>query len=619
MWRCKCDCGNEIDVYASQLKNGSKCSCGCIKEEKRKSLAEEKEKQKEAARAIKHALREEKKKKQEVANVKPKSWKRKSESLASKYPSIASDWDYKKNKDLSPNDVSSASTKKVWWICPNGHSYLASIGNRTSNKGQGCPYCSTPAKKVLKGYNDLKTKYPALAKEWHPTKNGTLKPDSVLCGSAKKVWWICPNGHEYEQGIASRVKGGSCPYCSHQRILVGYSDLATTHPYLLSEWDFEKNSILPTEIGAGSELKIWWKCPFGHSYQARPYSRTGSSHTGCPICNKENHTSFPEQALFFYIKKAFPDAINSDNSTIGMELDVFIPSLRIAIEYDGLNWHKSNKYEIKKNEACLRTGIRLFRIREIGLDLYDNCTCLVREDLRSSSSLSDVIRRTILSIDNSIDEDIDVERDSIEIYESYIKTRKSHNLLKSFPEIASEWHPTKNGKLTAEMVAPATQKKVWWLGKCGHEWQMAVQSRTIQNSGCPICSGKRIVSGVNDLLTKYPEICKEWYYEKNDRLGIYPNKVAPHSDKKVWWKCKVCGNVWEGKIDGRTRMNAGCPNCGIRHASEAKYKPVRCIETGVIYNSLKKAEEKTGIHRNSISNCCKGKQKKAGNLHWEFV
>ena len=148
---------------------------------------------------------------------------------------------------------------------------------------------------------------------------------------------------------------------------------------------------------------------------------------------------------------------------------------------------------------------------------------------------------------------------------------------------------------------------------------MSVQDRTNQNCGCPVCSGKSIIPGENDLLSQYPELCKEWDYEKNSNNGLYPNIVAPHSDKKVWWKCSKCGYEWNSKIDSRTRMQAGCPECGRRIASEAKYKAVRCVETGTVYMSLKDASEKTGISRSCITSCCKGKQKTAGKYHWEYI
>lgn len=176
----------------------------------------------------------------------------------------------------------------------------------------------------------------------------------------------------------------------------------------------------------------------------------------------------------------------------------------------------------------------LIRIREAGLKLYDDCICIVREDNRSSEGLSNVIVELLKQLGNTT-VDVDVDRDATTIYSSYIETRKSKNLASIFPDLAKEWHPTKNGSLTAEMVAPVANKKVWWLGSCGHEYQMEIGNRTNQNCGCPYCSGKRVLKGFNDFETwcqdNNTELLEEWDYAKND---ISPSDVTKASDKRVY-------------------------------------------------------------------------------------
>lgn len=634
MWKCSCSCGKTINVYAAQLKNGLS-SCGCIQQEKREQrqhLLEEKQAQRKdkleeirkkkkedplKKQQRKYELEETRKKKKEDSLKKQKQ-RLIDESLAIKFPDIAKEWDYAKNGNLSPSNVLAGSSKKVWWICSQGHSYFAAIANRTGPGKNGCPYCSVPAKRALKGFNDLQSKYPLIAEMWHPDKNLPLHPDEVLCGSGKRVWWLGKCGHEFDQSINNMVKGAGCPFCSHQKLLPGYNDFASTNPELLPEWDYEMNDVQPTELMPHSHYKAWWKCPFGHSYQAWMSSRCGKTHTGCSICDKENHTSFPEQALFYYIKQLFQDACNSDREAIGIELDIYIPSQKTAIEYDGFNWHKNNAYELKKNSQCRQCGIRLIRIREDGLPIFQDCDCIIRKDLRSSSGLNKAILDALSTLGNS-SIDVDVDRDSAFIYSSYITTRKNQSLMAMEPIIAKEWHPEKNGYLTPEMVYPLSSKKVWWLGACGHEWYMSIQNRVSQRCNCPICSGKRIVSGINDLLSNYPDLCNEWNYELNNKAGLFPDRVAPHSDRKAWWTCNRCGHTWYAKIDGRTRMQAGCPECGKAEISRSKFKPVLCVETGIVYESLQEAESQTGISRTCIGNCCRGTQKVAGKLHWKFA
>lgn len=106
------------------------------------------------------------------------------------------------------------------------------------------------------------------------------------------------------------------------------------------------------------------------------------------------------------------------------------------------------------------------------------------------------------------------------------------------PDLAAEWHPTKNHSLLPSQVAAGTKRKVWWKCHLGHEWEAAVSSRN-KGSGCPYCAGQRAIPGVNDLSTVSPGVAAEWHPSKNGPLC--PNQVMPKSSKKVWWLGK-CGH-----------------------------------------------------------------------------
>jgi len=112
-----------------------------------------------------------------------------------------------KNKDVDPRGMSPYTHRKVWWICPKGHSYLSAVSNRTKNmaktNGNGCPYCS--GQKVLSGFNDLQTRYPMIAAMWHPAKNGEIQSNMVAPYSTQKAWWIDWNGREVYRRIDSMV------------------------------------------------------------------------------------------------------------------------------------------------------------------------------------------------------------------------------------------------------------------------------------------------------------------------------------------------------------------------------------------------------------------------------
>ena len=199
-------------------------------------------------------------------------------------PTLANEWNYEKNNDLTPFDVSYQSEKKVWWICSKGHEWQSTISHRSN--GRGCPYCS--GRKVLKGYNDLATINPSLADEWNHNKNNDLTPDQVTAGSNKSVWWICKKGHEWEAKINNRNNGRNCPYCTSRKILCGYNDLQTINPILAAEWDYESNDgLTPMDVLPKSDKKVWWKCQYGHKWQSAVKNR--SNGCGCPICASQKH------------------------------------------------------------------------------------------------------------------------------------------------------------------------------------------------------------------------------------------------------------------------------------------------------------------------------------------
>lgn len=202
--------------------------------------------------------------------------------LKTVHPQLAQEWNYLKNAPLTPENVTPGSDKSVWWKCAGGHEWKAIIGDRS--RGNGCPFCS--GRNLIVGKNDLATIGPALALQWHPSKNGVLKPQDVTGVSGKEVWWLCGKGHEWRAKISNRHMGNGCPYCANRKVLVGYNDLKTTHPQLSDEWNAGKNGDLSPEMFmAGSGKKVWWCCRKGHEWEARILSR--SRGTGCPHCYRE--------------------------------------------------------------------------------------------------------------------------------------------------------------------------------------------------------------------------------------------------------------------------------------------------------------------------------------------
>ena len=489
-------------------------------------------------------------------------------------PDIAKEWDTEKNGNLLPANVNEMSSKKVWWLCSHGHSYQAVVMSRTGKNHTGCPYCA--GQKVLEGFNDLETLFPNLAKEWNYEKNKGLTPSQVTKGNNRKVWWKCQFGHEYEATIYNRVDGDNCPVCSNRLCISGINDLETLFPDLAVEWHYEKNkNTLPSQVVPGSGEKAWWRCDHcGHEWNAIISNRTKG--VGCPKCNERNKTSFPEQAIYYYVRMHYPDAINSykeiflDNQ---MEIDIYIPSLSVGIEYDGMAWHATSQVrerEIKKYNICRENAIKLIRIKENPEhNEQDSSDLLIHTEVKySTESFVKLFQDMFIYI--GLKPDVDLERDWIAIKEQYYRKLKERSVGNLYPMLNSEWHPSKNGKLSAFMFLPGSTEKVWWLcEECKHEWKTTIQSR-VNGTGCPSCAyklngerlvAKRIKCGENTIAIKAPWMASEWNYEKNGERT--PANMTPQSGKKVWWKCSK-GHEWEETVQYRYLWKRQCPYCSGR-------------------------------------------------------
>ncbi len=201
--------------------------------------------------------------------------------LGTLYPDLKSEWHPTKNAPLTPDQILPGSHKKIWWRCKNGHDWCASVKSRVS--GYGCPICANRELKV--GINDLASCFPELAKQWHPSKNGSLHPEQVLAGTSRKVWWKCEKGHEWKAQVSARVSGGSsCPVCSGKVIVPGENDLYTYYPLIAKEWaEIQNGALTPSQLSPYSNRRVWWRCEAGHIYKATVSSRTMRK-TGCPYC-----------------------------------------------------------------------------------------------------------------------------------------------------------------------------------------------------------------------------------------------------------------------------------------------------------------------------------------------
>ena len=312
--------------------------------------------------------------------------------LASRFPEIASEWS-ERNLPLTPDKVTAFKNTRVWWKCHLGHEWYTLISTRSG--GSQCPYCS--GIKLLIGFNDLATKYPTLAKEWSE-RNLPLTPDMVNEKSTKNVWWKCRTcGYEWKSVVRARAKGSLCPVCADRTVLAGYNDLATTDPELLDEWDYEKNTgTLPTAVSRNSMKIVWWKCSSSHSWRAKITDRT-IEQKGCYLCEREFQSAFPQLLIMLYAVRNGLKVTTNNDKLIGINLDTYIPELRLAIEAEATTITEQRSQMVKEH-ICECNGIRYVKLKHSN-DL-----------IKTAQSIKEAFRKCHTFFQTNDEEDIEILR-----------------------------------------------------------------------------------------------------------------------------------------------------------------------------------------------------------------
>ena len=267
-------------------------------------------------------------------------------------------WDFDKNIDISPYEISRGSGRKVWWKCNIcEHEWQASVSNII--KGGRCPLCAKYRQHQTfidnKFNNGLSFGdcFPQLLDMWDYENNYNIDPFKIFPSSRVIVSWKCQNNHRFKNAIITMRKtfldGGSlCKYCEGIGVIKGKNDLQTTHPELLLDWDYDKNTdCSPCTIAFGSTKPVWWKCNIcGNGWIATPNSRTNLN-SGCPECARHFSISKLQKMVEKYIAENYNyENLHERNCSIiavnpktGYKLpydnDVKINEDRLIIEVNG--------------------------------------------------------------------------------------------------------------------------------------------------------------------------------------------------------------------------------------------------------------------------------------------
>jgi len=346
------------------------------------------------------------------------------------------------------------------------------------------------------------------------------------------------------------------------------------YPELVKEWHPTKNGDLtPEDFTHGSQQKVWWRCPKGHSYYSVIHGRTKKKQPhGCPHCQ---HQSSDSEIRILAELKWFFDEVNSRYKVDGVEIDVYLPNQKLGIEFDGKYWHRDREgRDLRKNKFLLSRGINLIRVRHHPLKPLSDNDVIIRNNLIVKKDLDEVLKKLFPLVDSAlkgkinayIDKPSFVNEELFKKYRSYFPSPfPEKSLLNTHPLLSAEWDYEKNYPLRPENFTYGNENKFWWLCPKGHSYETVLKYRTNINSptGCPYCVGKKVGKD-NNLFSMFPEIAKEWHPTKNRDLT--PKDVTYGSNTKVWWICDK-GHDWETTPNQRTKPSgSGCPYCSGRNS-----------------------------------------------------
>jgi hypothetical protein len=379
-------------------------------------------------------------------------------------------------------------------------------------------------------------------------------PSTLTFGSNKKVAWKCTKGHIWEESPVKRsTRGFGCPFCSGNRVLVGFNDLATTHPEIAKE----ANGWSVFDFSAGSNKKVSWICSLGHTWDADIAARTGKSKTGCPVCaNQKLHSGFNDLAT------KFPH--------LAAEADGWDPTKVISGSNKKFKWkcqfgHRWSS--IVSSRTSQGTGCPVCSNHKVETGFNDLAT--THPELAKEAFGWDPTK-----VNGGSPSKLEWKCSNGHIYLAPPFRRIGRNtgcsicanktllvgfndLATTHPELAKEafgWDPSEVNAGRGIQKSGKTNQKRMWKCSLGHIWEATPASRTNTHhqSGCPVCSGNQLLIGFNDLATTHPDLALE-------ANGWDPTQLVAGGKKKVKWKC-LMGHAWSQTISER-KTGTNCPSC----------------------------------------------------------
>lgn len=448
-------------------------------------------------------------------------------SFADLYPELtheAHGWD--------PHSVGAKSNVKQQWKCAAGHIYEADPAHRAD--GRGCSYCSN--KKLLVGYNDVATTHPDVAVQAHG-----WDPTTLIAGSNKMMVWQCSLGHVWDAQVNNRTgRGDGCPYCASRRVWPGFNDLATTRPDLTAELVDADG----TDITKSSMQRRLWKCHLGHQWEATVADRNAGY--GCPFCAGQK------------ILVGYND-LATVRPEIAAQADGWDPTTVTEFNGNKKPWicELGHQWITSTASRSGGTGCPVCSNKTIQIGFNDLATTHPEIaiqahgwDPSTSTAGTNTKREFVCLLGHVVKQNIVTRVNGKGLCP--VCSNKSvlagyNDMATTHPDLALEadgWDP--------RTVVAGTQKNLPWVCSLGHRWVATGGNRSSFDQRCPVCVGKKVQSGFNDLATTHPEIASEAH-------GWDSTTVSRGAHAKKEWRCAE-GHIWPATIKDRV-AGYGCPSC----------------------------------------------------------
>lgn len=525
----------------------------------------------------------------------------KNNSMLKVRPDLWNEWDFEKNDKLGYDiwKMTKGSEKKAWWICPKcDSSFNARIDVRC--RGCNCKFC---AGQSTNRTNSLASLRSDVAKEWHPTLNGELTPNDVVCSSDISVWWLGECGHEWDTTVKDRTKlnGTNCPYCntSNPKVLRGFNDIWTVNPELASLLVNSEDGYKYTQ---GSNKKLNWVCnECGNIVKNKSISHVKNRGLSCPKCS--DGFKYPERFMYCLLKQLNVEFEyqKTFNWAKNKRYDFYIPSLNMIIET-----HGEQHYNDKKSYI----GRTLTQEKE-------------NDSLKLNKAIENDIEKYII---------IDCSESSVNYISKSILNSEMTNY---FNLIDIEW---------SEIGKDATKSKLIEVCEI-YKSNDFEQKEIAKITGLNEITVRRYLKLGNELgLVNYEanskrnkDISIKHFYKEVVQLDLNGNfmnefisihDAGLYLEKKNYSAISAC---CKGKLNSafgfRWMYKMDYTYCKEGKKDFPKWKNNRDIEIvqltkdGIFinkYKSINEASHKTKVGWNGISNCCKGKYNQSGGFKWMY-